>query len=116
MLGRFDPGQTGDDWTFSAAKVMTADELAARRRLLEGPLVGVCSMLGKSLLPSLCVVRSPDVNGTLLVDEGMRVTLDGGTSSNSSTDAVEFGGGNRGRGANGFPCLLLLGVAVTCTP
>lgn len=30
MLGRFDPGPTGDDWTFSAAKVMTADELAAR--------------------------------------------------------------------------------------
>lgn len=78
--------------------------------------MGVCSMLGKSLLLSLCVVRSTDVKGTLLVDEGMRVTLDGGTSSTSSTDAVNFGGESRGRGANGFPCLFLLGVAVTCTP
>ena len=65
---------------------------------------------------SLCVLRSADVDGTLLVDEGMRVTLDGGTSSTSSADAVVFSGGSRGRGANGFPCLFLLGVAVTCTP
>ena len=28
--GRFNPGPTGDDWTMSAAKVVTADELAAR--------------------------------------------------------------------------------------
>ena len=61
------------------------------------------------------MVHSTDVNGTLLVDEGMRVTLDGGTSSSSSTDAA-FSGGSRGREANGFPCLFLLGVAVTCTP
>ena len=78
--------------------------------------MGVCSILGKSLSMSLCVVRSTDVDGTLLVDEGMRVTLDGGTSSNSSIDTVEFSGGSRGRRANGFPCLFLLGVAVTCTP
>ena len=78
--------------------------------------MGVCSMLGKRLLLSLCVVRSTDVNGALLVDEGMRVTLDGGISSNSSTGAVAFGGGSRGREVNGLPCLFLLGVAVTCTP
>ena len=30
MSGRFNPGPTGDDWTMSAAKVVTADELAAR--------------------------------------------------------------------------------------
>ena len=64
---------------------------------------------------SLCVVRSTDVDGTLLVDEGMRVTLDGGTSSSSPTDAVAFSGWSCGRGANGFPRLFLLGVAVTCT-
>ena len=65
---------------------------------------------------SLCVVRSTDVDCALLVDEGMRVTLDGGTSSNSPADAVAFNGGSRGKGANGFPRLFLLGVAVTCTP
>ena len=77
--------------------------------------MGVCSILGKSLSIILCVVRSTDVDGTLLVGEGMRVTLDGGTSSNSSIDAVALSGGSRGRRANGFPCLFLLGVAVTCT-
>lgn len=30
MSGRFNPGPTGDDWTMSAAKAVTADELAAR--------------------------------------------------------------------------------------
>ena len=30
MSGRFNPGPTGDDRTISAAKVVTADELAAR--------------------------------------------------------------------------------------
>ena len=78
--------------------------------------MGVCSILGKSVSMSLCVVRSTDVDGTLLVDDGMRVTLDGGMSSKSSIDAVAFGGGSRGRRENGFPCLFLLGVAVTCTP
>ena len=116
MLSLVHPGLTGDDGASSAAKVVTADELAARRKLLKGPLVGVCSMLGKRLLLSLSVLRSIDVNGAPLADKGMRVTLDGGTSSNSSTDAVAFGGGSRGREANGLICLFLLGVAVTCTP
>ena len=77
--------------------------------------MGVCSTLGKSVSMRLCVVRSTDVDDTLLVDEGMRITLEGGMSSRSSIDAFAFRGGSRGRGANGFPFLFLLGVAVTCT-
>ena len=77
--------------------------------------MGVCSILGKSVSMSLCVVRSTDVDGNLLVDEGMRVTLDGGTFSKSSIDGVGFRVGSRGRRGNGFPVLFLLGVAVTCT-
>ena len=30
ILGRFNPGPTGDDWKISAATAVTADELAAR--------------------------------------------------------------------------------------
>ena len=77
--------------------------------------MGVCSILGKSVSMSLCVVQSADVDGILLVDEGIRDTLDGGMSSKSSIEVVGFRGGSRGRRANGFPFLFLLGVAVTCT-
>ena len=77
--------------------------------------MGVCSILGKSVSMSLCVVRSTDVDTALLVEEGMQLMLDGGMSSKSSIDPFAFREGSRGRRAKGFPVLFLLGVAVTCT-
>ena len=70
---------------------MTADEAAGRPRNLEGPLVGVCSTLGKSLSPNLLVLLLTKVDGALLVEEGTRDALDGGMSSNSSGGADAFG-------------------------
>jgi hypothetical protein len=83
---------------------------------LESPLVGVCSMPGRKLSPDLCALLLAKVNGSLFVEDGIRDTLDGEMSSNSSGGADAFSGGSRGRAPNELRCLFLLGVAMTCTP
>ena len=70
---------------------MTADDVVGQPLNLAGPLVGVCSTFGNTLLSNLLVLALVSVDDGFLVEEGMREMLDGGMSSNSSKGADVFG-------------------------
>ena len=90
-------------------------EIEGRPQSLIGPLVGV-SATGQALLPVFLVLSKANKGDRCaFLEDGTQEILDGGTSSNSGSDAVHWRE-KRGRPQKTSLCLLLLGVAITWAP
>lgn len=94
-------------------------EVEGRPTYFNGPLVGVWSMLDVNLLRSflkLSLTTAEERPGRLLGESMMREMLEGGISSSIGDGATAIARGRRGRPPKTSLCLVLLGVAIICTP